>query len=586
VDVLTRRDSSKPPEVVDWKDGVRVIHVTAGPARHIKKEELLPYMEDFRVQCLRLIRQGSAYDLIHANFWMSGLVAAEIKEETGIPFVVTFHALGKVRRLFQGDADLFPDDRFAVEDRIVREADGIIAECPQDLEDLIEHYQADAAKIRIIPCGFDPSEFWPIDRFLARRQLSLPKEEFIVLQLGRLVPRKGIDTVISAFSRFLRQQPIPSRLLVVGGDSPTGHNGREDSETARLRQITSAEGIVDKVFFLGQRSRERLRYYYNSADVFVTTPWYEPFGITPLEGMACGLPVIGSRVGGIKYSVVDGETGYLIPPRDPDALADTLLRLSSEPTLRDTLGRNGLRRVSEGFTWQKVTRSIAELYEEVLMGCGPHLASLKTRLETLDREFEGIHDAVDRSRRVLGPVVVEAADQITRAFRVGGKVLVCGNGGSAADAQHFAGELVGRFRHRSRPGLPALALTADSSVITAWSNDMGYENVFARQVEAFGRQGDVLLCISTSGESSNLIRACARAHEAGFSCIALVGNGGGELAKIADRAIIVPSRDQQRIQEMQLCVLHLLCRLVEDEIVRDGLAKGSEENSVDPQLSF
>ena len=267
-----------------------------------------------------------------------------------------------------------------------------------------------------------------------------------------------------------------------------------------MRRIAAAEGIEDKVFFLGQRSREKLRYYYNSADVFVTTPWYEPFGITPLEGMACGLPVIGSRVGGIKYSVVDGETGYLIPPRDADALADALMRLSSEPTLRDTLGRNGLKRVGDSFTWQKVTRSIVDLYEEVLTGCGSRLASLESRLETLDREFEAIREAVDQSRQVLGPAVVEAADQITRAFRVGGKVLVCGNGGSAADAQHFAGELVGRFRHRSRPGLPALALTADSSVITAWSNDMGYENVFARQVEAFG---DRAISFSASAPVAN-----------------------------------------------------------------------------------
>ncbi len=128
--------------------------------------------------------QGKPYDLVHANFWMSGLVAADLKAATGIPFVITFHALGQVRRQFQGEQDGFPEQRLEIEQRIAREADGIIAECPQDREDLIRFYAADPARITEIPCGFDPLELWPINKREARRQIGVPENELIVLQLG------------------------------------------------------------------------------------------------------------------------------------------------------------------------------------------------------------------------------------------------------------------------------------------------------------------------------------------------------------------------------------------------------------------
>src|SRR6185369_9520598 len=129
VDVFTRRDSARLPETAEWIDGVRIVHVAAGPPELVRKEDLLPYMEEFTAQMLRFCRlQRRLYDLVHANFWMSGLVAAELKQALGLPFVITFHALGRVRRLHQGGADGFPDARFAVEDRVVQQADRIIAE--------------------------------------------------------------------------------------------------------------------------------------------------------------------------------------------------------------------------------------------------------------------------------------------------------------------------------------------------------------------------------------------------------------------------------------------------------------------------
>jgi glycosyltransferase involved in cell wall biosynthesis len=365
VEVLTRRDRPDQPEVVRCDDGVAVVHVPAGPARFVRKEELLPHMGDFTRWVLRRIRSRGAYDLLHANFFMSALVAAEVKYAAAVPFVVTFHALGRVRLIHQEGADTFPPERLAIEGRAVAEADAIVAECPQDGEDLVHYYGADRSRIRVIPCGFDPAEFWPMDRGRARRELGLDPDEKVVLQLGRMVPRKGVDNVVRSVARLRREHGIAARLLVVGGESATPDPGRTP-EIGRLAAIAAEEGVADAVTFVGSRGRDVLRYYYSAADVFVSTPWYEPFGITPLEAMACGTPVIGSAVGGIRFTVVDGQTGYLVPPKDPAALADRLARVLSSPDHASELGLRAIHRVNDHFTWRQVARAVDDLYDRVL----------------------------------------------------------------------------------------------------------------------------------------------------------------------------------------------------------------------------
>jgi D-inositol-3-phosphate glycosyltransferase len=365
VDIFTRRDNAQLPQVVNWRPGVRIVHVPAGPAHYIPKESMLPYMEQFGRFMIRFARrQKIPYDLVHANFFMSGMVAQQVKHTLGVPFVMTFHALGRVRRLNQKQADAFPDVRFAIEERLMREADRIIAECPQDKADMEQHYGAPSERIDVVPCGFDPDEFRPVTPD-ARQQLGIGRDEFIVLQLGRMVPRKGVDNVIRAVALLHTEYGLPAHLLIVGG------NGEQPDpvatpELGRLMALARELGIEKFVTFTGQRQREQLRYYYSAADVFVTTPWYEPFGITPLEAMACGTPVVGTAVGGIKTTVVDGETGYLVQPNDPAGLAERLAWLHRHPQLGQRLGWYGMRRAYQHFTWRNVVANIARVYEDVL----------------------------------------------------------------------------------------------------------------------------------------------------------------------------------------------------------------------------
>lgn len=360
VDVFTRRDDPALPAVIEFAPNARVVPIPAGPPRFIPKEALLPHMAEFGdgiSACCTL--PARPYDVVHANFFMSGLVGLRLREEHGLPLVVTFHALGKVRRLHQGSADTFPEERLHIEDALVAQADRLIAECPQDRDDLIDLYDACRERIDVVPCGVDTAELGPDEG--ARERLGLAADDFVVLQLGRLVPRKGIDNVIRAVAELRRRHGIAARLLVVGGES-TEPDPALTPEIGRLQAVARAEGVADAVIFTGRRERAALRDYYCAADVFVSTPWYEPFGITPLEAMACGCPVIGAAVGGIRHTVVNGTTGYLVPPRDPVLLAERLARLQRDPARARALGRAGMRRVRGRFTWQRVTASLASVY--------------------------------------------------------------------------------------------------------------------------------------------------------------------------------------------------------------------------------
>jgi glycosyltransferase involved in cell wall biosynthesis len=363
VDVLTRRDAAGLPDVVALRRHARCVHVPAGPACFVPKERLLEHMPAFMRAAGRWMHAHGPYDVIHANFFMSGWVGLGLQRLFAVPLVVTFHALGLVRRAHQGTSDTFPLERIEIERRLASEASRIVAECPQDRDDLVGLYAAAPGRIDIVPCGVDRREFAPGDRRIARRWLGLDEREFVVLQLGRLVPRKGVEQVIRAVARLPPR--LRARLLVVGGESPEPDEARTP-EIARLRTIARECGIAERVVFTGRRDRAELARYYTASDVFVTTPLYEPFGITPLEAMACGVPVIGSAVGGIQHSVADGVTGFLVGAGDVDALAARLAQLHADPRLGRALGRAGIERGQRLFTWEHVADGLVRTYRRAL----------------------------------------------------------------------------------------------------------------------------------------------------------------------------------------------------------------------------
>lgn len=185
----------------------------------------------------------------------------------------------------------------------------------------------------------------------------------------------------------------------------------------------------------------------------------------------------------------------------------------------------------------------------------------------LDRSFAEHHSLAQQVYSDLGEQIMTCAATLSKCLGAGGKILLCGNGGSAADAQHFAAELVGRFE-RERKGLPAMALTANTSSLTALGNDYGFDQVFSRQVEALAKENDMLVGISTSGNSPNILAALKKARECGCPTIALTGRSGGGMKEFADLSLVVPAQRTARIQEMHILIIHLICELLEAEIER------------------
>jgi D-inositol-3-phosphate glycosyltransferase len=357
VDIFTRRDSALLPAVVSFAEGVRVVNLSAGPAESVPKDDLFPFMAKFRDAFYRFAREeATAYDLVHANFWMSGWVACEAKRDLGLPFAQTFHALGEIKKREQGANDTSPRERRVVEFRILEEVDLVLATCPAEVEELTTLYDADPSRLTIVPCGVDTRRFRPVNRNEARRTLGLSDKPTVVY-IGRLVPRKGVDILVEAFALLPRK--LDARLVIVGGDSG------DSSEVTRLSALARKLGVAQSVIFAGSRPQEDLHRYYGAGDVAVSVPHYEPFGMTPLEAMACATPIVGSRVGGIKTSVAHGETGYLVPPKDPDALAGRLQRLLSDPVRRDRMGHAGRRRIEEHYTWERVAILAAAAFSEV-----------------------------------------------------------------------------------------------------------------------------------------------------------------------------------------------------------------------------
>lgn len=405
VDVFTRRDCEELPDEMDWADGVRVVNLRAGPARFIKKDPLWVHMPPFRDRFLEFARQRRLdYDLIHANFWMSGWVACQVKPVLDVPVVEIFHALGKVKRLHQGEADSSPEDRVVIEYGVIDDVDRIIAQCPNEMGELVGLYDADPSKIEVIPSAVDVQTFRPVSKERARQELGLDPDEWVVVYVGRMLPRKGIDNVLLAFARLARRAPAPMRLVIVGGETVDG-DPMQTPEIRRLADIATLHEIRDRVVFTGKRPQDRLRVYYSAADVAVTTPWYEPFGLTPLEAMACGTPVIGSDVGGIQFTVADGETGFLVPARDPAALDRRLERLLADRSLARRMGRAARARVERLFTWQKVGERTAELYESMLRAHRDG-TSLSQNQDGHSRNGHGVVPFPSEGVRALGSAAV------------------------------------------------------------------------------------------------------------------------------------------------------------------------------------
>jgi glycosyltransferase involved in cell wall biosynthesis len=351
VTVYSRWDSASTPARLLTPEGYLVEHVPAGPPSDVPKDELLQYMPAF-ADYLRARWSEEPVDLVHAHFWMSGLASVRAARRTGPPVLQTFHALGTVKHRQQGARDTSPPVRIALERRLCGAVDRVIATCRDEVAEL-RRMGLPAGRASVIPCGVDTDVFRPLP-VAAGAAAGRPR----LLVLGRVVERKGVGNVIEALAQ------LPGIELVVAGGPAPDLLGT-DPEVGRLRALASRLGVADRVRFLGSVSRERVPALTCSADVVVAVPWYEPFGIVPVEAMACGRPVVGSAVGGLLDTVVPGVTGELVPPRRPDLLAPVLRDLLADPQRRAAYGAAGRRRAVTTYQWRQVVAATEDVYTAV-----------------------------------------------------------------------------------------------------------------------------------------------------------------------------------------------------------------------------
>jgi D-inositol-3-phosphate glycosyltransferase len=359
--VHTRRDDPRWARRVPLAAGVVVDHVDAGPPTAVPKDALLEHMPAFGD---RLREQWTADppDVVHAHFWMSGLAALEAAgtgalrpspaSPRGIPVVQTFHALGTVKRRHQGDRDTSPPERLGLERDIAARVERVVATCSDEVFELLR-MGCDRHRITVIPCGVDLERFRP-DGPAEPRPGGRPR----IVTACRLVERKGIADAV----RALREVP-EAELHVAGGPDAAALAG--DPEAKRLRALAQQLGVADRLVLRGRVARAAMPALLRSADVVVCAPWYEPFGIVPLEAMACGVPVVATAVGGQIDSVVHGLTGLHVAPRDPAGLAAALAALLGDPGRREELGRAGRRRARRSFGWDRIAAATLSVYEQL-----------------------------------------------------------------------------------------------------------------------------------------------------------------------------------------------------------------------------
>ena len=361
VDIFTRCHSDlhgspdHVKEIVELGNDVRVVHLKGGPPE-ANLDTLYSCLPSFLDELRRFSEvEGICYQMVHSHYWLSGWVGRKAAESWGVPHVVTFHTLAELKVQARAGEREFPF-RSLVEKELMASARWIIAYSPREKEAMVRLYDAPDDHIQLIPCGVDLSLFKPLDIGEARKKLGLNGEKVIVY-VGRIEPIKGLDLLLQSTAIMERKDSL--KVLVIGGDP------KRDGEVKRLKELAQELGIENVMEFVGIVDQRLLPLYYNAADVCVVPSYYESFGLVALEALACGTPVVASRVGGLPAVVQHGRTGYLLSWRCPEPFADSLEVILESVGLQKSMSL-AARKWAEGMGWEMVAEETYRLYNLAL----------------------------------------------------------------------------------------------------------------------------------------------------------------------------------------------------------------------------
>ena len=360
VDIFTRHHPEETGEIEEFGPGVRVIHIPGGDPE-TPMDGLFHTLPSFLSEVQRFQREnGIVYQTVHSHYWLSGWVGRELARQNGIPHVITFHTLGLIK-LQSRVGEVEPPERAEVERELIQSASSVVAFSPHERDAMVRLYGADAAKVSLVPCGVDLTRFKPLDRRAARERLGLNGGK-VLLYVGRVEPLKGLELLVHTAAQMETCQDV--KVLVVGG----ANDG--DKEVGRLQDLARDLEVDQVIDFVGRVDQEELPFYYNAADVCILPSYYESFGLAALESMACGTPVVATRVGGLSTVVHHGHTGYLKSWRCPEAFANSLEMIISSEGLQDSMGKAARRR-AEAMSWERVAAGISDIYRSVLSETPP-----------------------------------------------------------------------------------------------------------------------------------------------------------------------------------------------------------------------
>ena len=369
VDVYTRSQDPAIPPITSLAEHGRVIHVPAGPEKPYSKHDVYLHLDEFVAGVLAFVEaEQITYDLMYSHYWLSGLVGNALRQVWHIPLVQMFHTLGEMKnRVAQSPAERETEQRVNCEGEIMRFVDQLIAATPLEKNQMSWLYGADSNKISIHPPGVDQKRFKPMNQAEARRFIGIPAEHQMILFVGRIQPLKGIDILLEALGLVKKRNPKLVKnvcVSIIGGD-PNPDSEIEQVEFQRLDELRKKLNIEDLITFRGAKDQDTLVYYYAAAEMVVMPSHYESFGMVAIEAMACGTPVIASDVGGLSFSIEDSYNGYLVPGRNPQALADKIALLLKYPVLRDQLSDQA-RAWVERYSWTNIADELLEVFKGVV----------------------------------------------------------------------------------------------------------------------------------------------------------------------------------------------------------------------------
>lgn len=370
VDIFTRRFDDITPEIVELSPGVRVITIEAGPAEPVDKNDLFCFLPDFASEvALFSLRAGLRYDVVHTHYWLSGWVGHLLKRYWNAPVVHMFHTLGHLKNAVSSAELAESALRLRIEHELLQLLDFTIAPNPDERAELIWGLGAKDSKICMIPPGINLDRFHPGDPIEARRELELPDQP-LVLYVGRIDPIKNIETLLQSMS-LLCGAPADAntpKLVIIGGQVIDGPGGKVlDADLQAVAARAAELGIREQLIFQGAQPQSVLPKYYAAATVCAVPSLYESFGLVAVEAMACGLPVVASRVGGMKFTVEEGVSGLLVPSGDAQAMANAIGRIIGDRDLRATF-QIGARQAAIRFSWHTVSSAMLRLYENLAEG--------------------------------------------------------------------------------------------------------------------------------------------------------------------------------------------------------------------------